>query len=668
MDGGEKSENILYRALVDRFRSLEASHAKLREQLNVLVQEQGVKNSRDDGTSDSGEVTLYTGWPCVPGVFSSGSPYRNVLEYMGHAVHVSRVGSGEIIFWNRSAEKLYGYKDYEVLGQRAEELLIDEEHYTSAKKIMEALSFGQSWSGQFPFKKRSGEIFMAIVTKSPLYEDGELVGIITVSSDAVVFNNKNSENMRTHQDRPNGQPKVQGINMKKMQWHPRPQIASSVSNLASKVLFRKRMDDECNACGIAGDREKTVHDAHNVRYEKPSQTPTAKPSFSLHIDKSTTDAASSEKDESSSEFAQPSRIAVKVLSKLPIRGIGNLGKVKNESTRQNVSNDSKVRKDSYTQRASEETSCHSGDYGGHEEDNSQKETPFAAESTYAHVNSETIATGNEEGSSVEALARDSNQCSEVPGRKYWLSKSGFPLDAKELVSDIQSSEFLEIDNAVQRHPDAQQFPSSGGSVGSIHESSSSKDENESNLVVASEIRWEDLRLLEEVGQGSFAVVYRGIWNGSDVAVKVYFGNQYSEDTLVDYRKEINIMRRLRHPNVLLFMGPVYSEEKLAIVTEFLPRGSLFKTLHKNNQSLDIRRRLRMALDVARGMNYLHHRNPPIVHRDLKSSNLLVDKNWTVKVGDFGLSKLKNATFLTAKSGRGTVRCLQFWGHCLGTND
>ncbi|KAF5478320.1 hypothetical protein F2P56_004887 [Juglans regia] len=61
----------------------------------------------------------------------------------------------------------------------------------------------------------------------------------------------------------------------------------------------------------------------------------------------------------------------------------------------------------------------------------------------------------------------------------------------------------------------------------------------------------------------------------------------------------------------------------------------------------------MALDVARGMNYLHHRHPPIVHRDLKSSNLLVDKNWTVKVGDFGLSRLKNSTFLTARSGRGT---------------
>ncbi|CAL5437307.1 unnamed protein product [Camellia sinensis] len=157
------------------------------------------------------------------------------------------------------------------------------------------------------------------------------------------------------------------------------------------------------------------------------------------------------------------------------------------------------------------------------------------------------------------------------------------------------------------------------------------------------------------GRGSFASVYHGIWNGSDVAVGVYFGNEYGEGTLLDYKKEIDIMRRLRHPNVLLFMGAVYSgeQEKLAIVSEFLPRGSLFKTLHKNNQSFDIRRRLRMALDVARGMNYLHHRNPPIVHRDLKSSNLLLDKNWTVKVGDFGLSKLKHATFLTATSGRGT---------------
>ncbi|KAK9277617.1 hypothetical protein L1049_007163 [Liquidambar formosana] len=206
---------------------------------------------------------------------------------------------------------------------------------------------------------------------------------------------------------------------------------------------------------------------------------------------------------------------------------------------------------------------------------------------------------------------------------------------------------------MQIQPDAKQFHSSGESIDGSHENPSNKGDNESNSIVDCEISWEDLQLREEVGQGFYAVVYHGIWNGSDVAVKIFFGNEYREGTLLDYKKEIDIMRRLRHPNVLLFMGAVYSHERLAIVTEFLPRGSLFKTLHKNNQALDIRRRLRMALDAARGMNYLHHRNPPIVHRDLKSSNLLVDKNWTVKVGDFGLSRLKNATFLTAKSGRGT---------------
>ncbi|XWS18504.1 hypothetical protein CRYUN_Cryun32bG0049600 [Craigia yunnanensis] len=56
---------------------------------------------------------------------------------------------------------------------------------------------------------------------------------------------------------------------------------------------------------------------------------------------------------------------------------------------------------------------------------------------------------------------------------------------------------------------------------------------------------------------------------------------------------------------------------------------------------------------ARGMNYLHHCNPPIIHRDLKSSNLLVDKNWIVKVGDFGLSRLKHETYLTTKTGKET---------------
>ncbi|KAH9674827.1 serine/threonine-protein kinase CTR1 [Citrus sinensis] len=115
------------------------------------------------------------------------------------------------------------------------------------------------------------------------------------------------------------------------------------------------------------------------------------------------------------------------------------------------------------------------------------------------------------------------------------------------------------------------------------------------------------------------------------------------------------MKRLRHPNIVLFMGAVTQPPNLSIVTEYLSRGSLYRLLHKPGvrEMLDERRRLNMAYDVAKGMNYLHRRNPPIVHRDLKSPNLLVDKKYTVKVCDFGLSRLKANTFLSSKSAAGT---------------
>ncbi|CAI5466075.1 unnamed protein product [Closterium sp. Yama58-4] len=148
-------------------------------------------------------------------------------------------------------------------------------------------------------------------------------------------------------------------------------------------------------------------------------------------------------------------------------------------------------------------------------------------------------------------------------------------------------------------------------------------------------------------------VFRFFSRWQDVAVKVFARHDISVDFMRDFKKEIRIMEKLRHPNILLFMGAVASLDHLAIVTEFLPRGSLFRLLHRRTAGLTRLRLLRMALDVARGVNYLHKCSPPVVHHDIKSANLLVDRNWTVKVGDFGLSKMKFATYLSARSGRGT---------------
>ncbi|KAI5068274.1 hypothetical protein GOP47_0016619 [Adiantum capillus-veneris] len=170
-----------------------------------------------------------------------------------------------------------------------------------------------------------------------------------------------------------------------------------------------------------------------------------------------------------------------------------------------------------------------------------------------------------------------------------------------------------------------------------------------------EIAWEELILKERIGAGSFGTVHRADWHGSDVAVKILMEQDFQDESLQEFVREVVLMKRMRHPNVVLFMGAVTKRPNFSIVTEYLPRGSLFRLIHRAGarEMLDERRRIRMALDVARGMNYLHRLSPPIVHRDLKSPNLLVDKTWTVKVCDFGLSRLKGNTFLSSRSAAGT---------------
>ncbi|KAL5079489.1 hypothetical protein RYX36_007910 [Vicia faba] len=194
----------------------------------------------------------------------------------------------------------------------------------------------------------------------------------------------------------------------------------------------------------------------------------------------------------------------------------------------------------------------------------------------------------------------------------------------------------------------------GRSGSSVVSNDSIKSDFSLDEVAEYEIPWEEITLGERIGLGSYGEVYRGEWRGTEVAVKRFLNQDISGEALEEFISEVRIMKRLRHPNVVLFMGAVIRPPNLSIVTEFLPRGSLYRLIHRPNNQLDERRRLRMALDTARGMNYLHNCSPVIVHRDLKSPNLLVDKNWVVKVCDFGLSRMKHSTFLSSRSTAGTA--------------
>ncbi|KAG0612243.1 hypothetical protein M758_6G012600 [Ceratodon purpureus] len=125
------------------------------------------------------------------------------------------------------------------------------------------------------------------------------------------------------------------------------------------------------------------------------------------------------------------------------------------------------------------------------------------------------------------------------------------------------------------------------------------------------------------------------WHGTRVAVKVLSTVDFSEEAFLQFRDELDLLQRLRHPNVVQFLGAITQSTPMMIVTEFLPQMDLGKYL-KEKKRLDPERAVSYALDIARGMNYLHEHKPPIIHCDLKPSNLLRDAKH-LKVADFGLS-------------------------------
>lgn len=153
------------------------------------------------------------------------------------------------------------------------------------------------------------------------------------------------------------------------------------------------------------------------------------------------------------------------------------------------------------------------------------------------------------------------------------------------------------------------------------------------------IDFSELRVGVRVGIGSFGEVFRGIWKGTEVAIKILLEQDLTEENMEDFCNEISLLSRLRHPNVILFLGACTKPPHLSMVTEYMEMGSLYHLIHTSGQGKKFswRRRLKMLRDICRGMMCIQRMN--IVHRDLKSANCLVDKHLTVKICDFGLSRI-----------------------------
>ncbi|KAF3947353.1 hypothetical protein CMV_026502, partial [Castanea mollissima] len=143
----------------------------------------------------------------------------------------------------------------------------------------------------------------------------------------------------------------------------------------------------------------------------------------------------------------------------------------------------------------------------------------------------------------------------------------------------------------------------------------------------------------EIGSGGYGKVYRGsLPTGQLIAIKQ--AKKESKQGKLEFKTEIELLSRVHHKNLVSLLGFCFKKGEQILVYEYVLNGSLKDSLSgKSGIRLDWMRRLNVALGAARGLAYLHEfANPPIIHRDIKSNNILLDESFNAKVSDFGISK------------------------------
>eukprot|EP00899_Mesostigma_viride_P011982 jgi/Mesvir1/20785/Mv07895-RA.1 len=180
-----------------------------------------------------------------------------------------------------------------------------------------------------------------------------------------------------------------------------------------------------------------------------------------------------------------------------------------------------------------------------------------------------------------------------------------------------------------------------------------------------EIPREELTMKKLIGKGAWGKVYRGSWLSAEVAMK-RLNKDLTEEAKAQFMEEVRVSAALKHPHIIQVYGGCTEGEPMMMVMEYMPHGSLFKLM---KDLIKDRKRpgcpfpmftaVDMIMQITRGMMYLHKRG--ITHRDLKSLNVLVaavkdgGQQYTVKIGDFGLAKVKNESMTMLNTQVGTFR-------------
>lgn len=157
------------------------------------------------------------------------------------------------------------------------------------------------------------------------------------------------------------------------------------------------------------------------------------------------------------------------------------------------------------------------------------------------------------------------------------------------------------------------------------------------------IKSNTIKILRKIGEGNSSDIFLGIYRGIEIAEKRLHLNK--EKNITEFKREVSSFISLNHPYLLIFFGVIAEPKHLSIITEYCPGGNLHELLYKKKHIyLSWKIRKEFLLQIAIGMNYLHTNNPPILHRDLKSLNILLTNDikksndiTDIKIADLGLS-------------------------------
>eukprot|EP01132_Coremiostelium_polycephalum_P003313 gene3313-4152_t len=153
----------------------------------------------------------------------------------------------------------------------------------------------------------------------------------------------------------------------------------------------------------------------------------------------------------------------------------------------------------------------------------------------------------------------------------------------------------------------------------------------------------DLEYIKRIGSGTYSKVYKGRYRDKFVAIKTMRGSNMTTEQIEGFKKECDVLSTIQSPFLISFYGSCIEESQLSMVVEYCSKGTLHKILNSPQLDFDWEKWFRWMTQVVEGVRYLHDMNPPMVHRDLKTLNILVSSDWCAKLCDFGLTRTMTMT-------------------------